>query len=286
MDNRKEISEKIQQLINKLNTIFGKEYDITSFNGCFDPSSTAPSAPPSTNPNMENICLDKSKQNNIIIIKEKPSIIYPFTSFYSQPLIKETIIIKDGCKNHNKQNEDEKKDSNDKTNQILGGIIIAGTLVSATWEFSKDGFVNLWRTGIKNDIDKVEKLSMKINSYKDFEDGIDTCREWLDHYETRTRKNFNTKIGMTGSAAFIGYGVISSNPLFLLFGLTGLLTSGCYGIWNYNDVNKNLHKKEESKKFQDSLSKLYQISGFLNRNQNDMPKYNQDNYTDFVENNN
>ena len=174
-------ADSIKDIIEKMTEMFGKEYNVTVLPYDFSTSTSS------------------NTSSNITIINN-PSSQFPWWLWSYPTIIREKTVI---INNSNKQDDEEKRKKNYYDN-IIGGVIITGTAFAATFFFTQDGYVNLRRSDIENDILNVEQDSYKTNSYIEIEDVVVKVKKWLDNYKSITKKKFISNIGITGSGLAIG----------------------------------------------------------------------------------
>lgn len=130
------------------------------------------------------------------------------------------------------EEKEEKKKQEDFKNKLWGTVIISGASIIATWVFSKDGFVGLWRYSIEHDINQIEVFNLRNGNDQKVDEAVIKCKEWLDAYRSRVRKPFYAKLGMFGSSLSAGASFFFNTPYLFFGSILAGTASGCYYLWN------------------------------------------------------
>lgn len=264
------LENEINQFVSKLNTIFANEYKITtslpSYNNINDNNIYDNNINNINNDDPDKPLLRQRKsllrnENN----QYSPVALYPVVA---QPLFQPPVIVNNNHIVHNHPNEkkSEKNESENKSNvfnQILGTVTIGGISVVATWIFSKDGYVTLWRSNLEGEIkelEKIEKYSLHTKDNDKLHNAIKLCNEWLSKYKERTKPSFYAKIGMTLAGIGIGSGLIASAPAVVIGSAIGGTVSGCYMLWNRLDPIKKYEVTKEINTYNQMLNEFHLAS--------------------------
>jgi len=257
------IENEINQIVSKLNTIFGDEYKITI------------SLPSYNNINDNNIN-DNNDDPDKPLLRQRKSLLRNENNQYAQvvlypvaqPLFQPPVVVNNNhiVHDHLSEKKSEKDESEDKSNvfnQILGTVTIGGISVVATWIFSKDGYVTLWRSNLEGDIkelEKIEKYSLATKDNDKLHNAIKLCNQWLSKYKERTKPSFYAKIGMTLAGIGLGCGLIASAPAVVIGSAIGGTASGCYMLWNRLDPIKKYEVTKEINTYNQMLNEFHLAS--------------------------
>lgn len=146
------------------------------------------------------------------------------------------------------ENDKQKKKDKERKDIIFGAIIITGTSFLMTWVLSSDGYVNLWRYGIKNDIDKLEVDNLRFGRDSYIEEAIETSKRWLKIYSERKKNIFIGKMGMLSSMFGFGASVFLGSDKGIYMNSVMAVASSCYYLWKkweWNDITYESHNFKE-----------------------------------------
>jgi hypothetical protein len=138
----------------------------------------------------------------------------------------------DDSESEDEKKKEEREKQEDFKNKLLGTIIISGASVVATWVFSKDGFVGLWRYSVENDVNSIDIFNLRHGNNQQVGVAITKCKEWLDQYRSRVKKPFYAKLGMFGSGLGMGASFFFNVPYMFFGSVLAGTASGCYYLWN------------------------------------------------------
>jgi DNA mismatch repair ATPase MutL len=129
------------------------------------------------------------------------------------------------------KDDDENKPKN-QSNPILGGLIIAGSMLIGTYILTQDGYIKILRSDIRSRVNDVKDISYTQNQFDNVQDVIEACENWIKLYNNRTIPIFQSKIGILASLIGTGIGFYIGHNMVTYCSIGMGVLAASYLIWN------------------------------------------------------
>jgi len=273
---KEQLKEKISNLIHKLDDLFGNEYNIEVAQPPYNPSIHVERSQRSQRSGRTTIHHHHHHHSHTI-----PWMYWPNSPTY----VTNNHYHVSSSQRRKIKKRDEDDEEEKKPDYFTGGVILTGVSFVATFVFSKDGYIKMWRSNLKNDLDEILNLGHECQTFEDVEDAVLKCEEWINQYEKRTKPSFWDKVGLTVAGLALGVGAMFSKNE-LMMGGTGLgVLSGCHLLWNNLDFTSGHKRKQEGRQLNTAIGLLYTSKGTIERKEYEQLHQPQGQYQNFYNQN-